>query len=396
MIDTAAPDSAEPRAFLRIGGVSLARQQLGTALALGSDRIICVARALSRDLVELQHLAEKAGAQFHLVSGPRQLAGLITATDDVIVLADGLLAPASSLRELLEKGPGVLVQPIEVGLAAGFERIDLNHASAGALRIPGRLVERLGELPADCDAASALQRIALQAGIPQRALPATGANAGLWTLVRSENEAHDLEPRWIRQRISGEQPRSPSRYLATLAVRAGGPAVLHAGSGSFAVIILALFIAMIGLVAGWFGYAVVGLLLCALGWIVRQAAALLTRIERDALGLPAPQYAPEAAYGWLLDVALVVLAAWGASVHAWQPHHDRFFPPFMLLALMRLLPGVLPRRWTHWLEDRGLLAVFLAGAVASGFGSVTFHVGAVVLALVGIVLSRDGIRITRP
>ncbi|MDE2436891.1 MAG: hypothetical protein KGM49_11585, partial [Sphingomonadales bacterium] len=193
-------DATTPRAFLRIGGTTVAQQQLGLALALGCQRVVCVAHGLRAPLIALQHEAERAGVQFHVIAGPRPLLGLVTAQDEVLAFGDGLFASRREAVELLEQGQAVLVQPIEQGLAGGFERIDINHAAAAAMRIPGRLVDQLAELPTDCDAASALQRIALQGGVRQRSIPSVADGHLFWTLVRSDDEAHAIEPRWIRQR----------------------------------------------------------------------------------------------------------------------------------------------------------------------------------------------------
>ena len=190
MLETAGQAGALPRAFLRIGPASLARHQLSLALAMECQKIVCLAREMTAELVQLQHDSERSGARFHCVSSTRALAGQVTAHDEVVVISDGLLAPLDAATSLLEGPHAVIVQPIEAGIAAGFERIDLNFASAGLMRIPGRLFERLHELPADCDAPSALTRIALQAGIVQRPLPIEARDGLRWKLVHNEAEAH--------------------------------------------------------------------------------------------------------------------------------------------------------------------------------------------------------------
>ena len=68
MIEPAVPGTA-PRAFLRVGGVSIARQQLGLVLALAAERIVCLAAGMSAELVQLQH----AAAHQALASVYRQL-----------------------------------------------------------------------------------------------------------------------------------------------------------------------------------------------------------------------------------------------------------------------------------------------------------------------------------
>lgn len=396
MLEPAAEGSTLPRAFLRIGGMTLARQQLGLALALGCERIICIARALTPELVEVQHAAERAGARFHLVPGPRGVVGLVTAADDVIVLGDGLFASTAAAAGLLEQGPGVLVQPIETGLAAGFERVDINHAGAAALRLPGRLIERLAELPHDCDAVSALQRIALQAGVPQRAVPQPAGNGSFWTLVRSEAEAHALEPQWIRQRTAADQPLSLGRLIGHSLVRSLGPALLHAGSGPGAIAIGALALGLLALGAGWLGYPAVGLALAGLAWITQDSAATLSRIESDGAIAPAAESPWQLGFGWLLDAAIVVLAGWGSALRPGQEDFERLFPAVIFVALLRLVPKALARRWTAWLEDRAVICAALVVAVASGYGSAALQLGAIGLALAGILVPRGHSRLTPP
>jgi hypothetical protein len=395
MLDRVAEGSAVPRAFLRIGGMTVARQQAALALQLRCERVICVAPSLSSEMIELQHLVEGFGSQFHVVGQARALVGLVSAVDEVIILNDGLFVSAGTAAELLEEGQAILVQPIEQGLAAGFERIDLNHASAGAMRIPGRLIERVAELPSDCDASSSLLRIALQAGLRQRAIPAPGQDGLFWTLVRTEDEAHALEPQWIRQRTQGEGSLSPSRGLALLAVRSFGPAMLHAGSGARAVAVAAAFLAMLALGSGWFGLIPLAFGFASLGWILREATVLLSQIEVDA-GRTSMWLDNKELYGWLIDALLVVLAAWGIESHAGQHVLDRLFPPFMLIALLRILPRSVAPRWAGWFGDRALLAASLAGAILAGFGSIAIHAAAALAALVGILLPLGQSRLTRP
>lgn len=384
-----------PRAFLRVGGLTVARQQLGIALALNCERIVCLAPTLTPDILELQHVAEARGAQFNVIAGPRPLLGLISANDEVIALADGLFGSTAETVDLLSESQAVLIQPIEQGLAAGFERIDINHAAAGAIRIPGRLVEQITTLPADCDPVSALQRIALQAGVRQRQIPTPGQDGLFWTLVRSDAEAHTIEPQWIRQRTRDTVPLGPARGLALLAVRSFGPALLHAGSGARALVIAAVVLALLALGAGWFGLPVLGLGLIALGWVLRESAALLARIEHEAQprrrGIDSL-----AAYGWAIDGVIVLLLGWGAGIdpaHSWL---DRMFPPFMLVAQLRIVAAIHDGRWGAWLTDRSLLSLVLMGALLGRIGSEAAHGGAALAAVATLALLGTKSRLTRP
>jgi hypothetical protein len=391
MTEHVAAGIALPRAFLRVGGMPVARHQLGLVLALGCERVVCIARGMEPELVAMQHVAEKAGAQFHVITGVRALAGLVTAVDELIVLSEGLLAMPGDAAALLEAGPGVLVLPAETGIPAGFERIDLNHAGAGAMRIPARLAERLADLPPDCDAASSLLRIALQAGVPQRMVPQASRDSARWTLVRTEAEAHAVEVPWIKLHTASSGVMTPGSWVARFAVRAFGPALLHAGSNANSLAAAAAALILIGLGAGWFGYITFGLILAGIGWTMRQAAALLTRVERDSLQAAQSSWPREAAFGWVFDGLLVVLLGWAMATQPWQPMLERYFPALVLVGMIRLLARAIDSRWTVWLEDRLLLTLVLAAASLSGvLGQGVYLLGAA-LALGGIALPRSSV-----
>jgi hypothetical protein len=102
------------------------------------------------------------------------------------------------------------------------------------------------------------------------------------------------------------------------------------------------------------------------------------------------------AYGWLIDGIVVALAGWGSSPAPWPHAYDRYFPAFMLVALLRILPRSLNPRAAAWLEDRALLALGLAAAIVAGLGSEALHLAAVVAALAGILLPGLSSRLTRP
>ena len=340
------------RAGLRVGGAVLARYQLGLALSLGCERIICITERVDGELVALQHVAEEAGASLHRADGAGGLLGLVSAADEVIALVDGLLVwPDIALAQLGE-GLVVLMQPIETGLAAGFERMDLNHAAAGAIRVPGRLIEQMASHPPDCDVFSTLQRLALQAGVPQRLLPPQAYEAGCWNLVRSEAEAQDVEPLWIRLLTASPGRATPSLVIARRAVRLLGPALLHAGSSGTVV-------AIGGGVA-----CALGLVLC---WVQFMAASLFGRVERRGLRLAAPSLAPMMVYGVVMDGVLGLMLVWDTAPNIGPnigPLWLRMFVAAMVLGLARLT--ILVRPAAVWLEDRALMAIVLGLAAAVG------------------------------
>lgn len=378
------------RGYLPIGGRAVVRHQLGLALALGCARVVVVTEALTGELVALQHLAEARGARFHVIAGQRALVPLVGPEDELFVFADGVLPMPDDVLPRLVGGPAVLALPVEPGLAAGFERIDINHASAGIMSLPGRLVSGLGDLPSDWNPVSALLRLAVQARVPLALLPDALLASGRWRLLRSEAEAQRCEPGWLRLHTGSARVRSPGEWLAALAVRRAGPVLLHAGTRPWVLAMAALALALLGLGCGWFGWSAPGFALVALSFAVLQAARLLAQIERTSLLAHSARIPADGVAEIGLDAVLVVLAAWRSEIPALPqvPAGIAWFAPLVLVLVQRLLPRALPDApWTGWMKDRlvtaGLLALvsaalpfdlalrigvlgLLAGALATG------------------------------
>lgn len=383
-----------PRAFLRIGPASLARHQLSLALMMDCQRIVCIAPGMAPELAQLQHDSERAGASFHLVNGAHGLASLVTVNDELVVISDGLLAPIETAAGLLEGNHAVLVQPVEVGIAAGFERIDLNHAGAGLMRIPGRLADRLHELPADCDVESALTRIALQAGVAQRPLPAEALSGMRWKLVTNEGEAHAAEAGWIALQLEGGGMPTPASWIARFAVRSFGPAILHAGSGGNALAIAA--IAGLGIALGfaWLGFIITALVFWSLAWILRRSAALLLAVERESLALAPGKWSREQWFGWVHDISLLIMLSWNAPPWPGSGTWESAFAPLILVAMLRLAPRLFAGALSDWVTDRLLVAIVLSALAGAGYLAPGIQLFAAVLVLVALAWPSVAFRLT--
>lgn len=369
MTEPAGAGQPVPRAFLRVAGASVARHQLGMAIALSCQKVICMARSTSPDLVALQHDAENAGLQFTIATGPGQLAGLVTASDELVVISEGLFAdPSQAVALLDDRASVVLVQPVEGALAAGFERIDINRAGAGLMRVPGDLVERLHELPADCDVLSALTRIALQIGVAMREVPAAARTGTSWRMIRSEAEAYALEDEWLRTRFAEETSSSPGHAVARFGVLSFGSSLLHAGNASNVASIAVLVSIAIAAGLGWFGLVWAGFVFIALAWLLVEASRLLRAAERHALCQPAPTIPRADVLVWLVDTAFAAMILLDMPRFPGEPVLAWLCIPAILMMLLVLLPRVVGGVVAVWVGDRALLGLLLA--VASGFGEV--------------------------
>ena len=367
MTEPAGAGQALPRSFLRVAGASVAQHQLGLALALDCQRVICLARGTSPELIEVQHAAEDAGLQFYIATDARQLSGLVTANDELMVVGEGLFVDPGNVVPLFEgRAPLVLVLPVEGALVAGFERIDLNRAAAGLMRGPGQLVERLHELPADCDIPSALTRVALQSGVRmQEVPPAARAGAG-WRLIRTETEAYAVENEWLNEQFSDTGRSSPGRAIARFATITFGSSLLHAGNASNAASLAVLAVLVLASGLGWFGVVWVGFICAAIAWLTVEAVRLLRLAERQATGQLPPAITRSDALAWLVDVVFALLCLAGIPRMAGESVLSWIFPPAMLLLLLALAPSLLTGAAAAWIRDRALLGALLALAAALG------------------------------
>ena len=380
--------AASPRGLLRLGGRSVVQHQLSAALALGAERVICLAEGLPGEIVALQHAAERGGAAFQTAPDGLALARLVRPDDELLVFADGLIAPAEAIATVLGGRTGVVVQPVESGVAAGYERIDLNHAGAGLVRMPGRLVAGLAELPGDWNPVSALLRIAVQASLRQTVLPQALADSGAWTLIRSELEAHRLEPQWLRRLTDRADAAGPGQWLAARLVERLGPALLHAGTRPFALSLGAGALALIALLAAWFGIYPVGFAGLGLAWLTRRAAAVLARVHGGGTRRARRWLDATAAFDLGLDAALATAMTWCFTELRTEPSAEIHgaFVALTLLGLLRLAAAVFARRrWKSWFEDRLMLAVALAGASLSAVFDLALM--AAVLGVLGFALA---------
>jgi hypothetical protein len=391
-LEPCADDAATPRGLLRLGGRSIVHHQLAAALALDCERVICLADGLPGEVIALQHAAEAAGASFQIASDGRAVAQMVKPDDELLVFADGLVASPEAVATLLGGRSGLVVQPVESGIAAGYERIDLNHAGGGVMRLPGRLAVGLADLPGDWNPVSALLRIAVQSSLRQAVLPQALVDSGRWALVRSDGEAHRLEPNWLRQHTARREGAGPGRWLAARLVERLGPALLHAGTKPHIVALGASVLALIALGSAWFGAYAPAFAGLGIAWLVRRCAAILTRVQGGREFAETSWMRPEKGFDALLDLAFALVAAWRvAAVHP-VPFALTVggFTALVVIGLLRLLPPLLARRrWAGWLEDRLVLALALAAASLTSVFGLALMAGAMALLGLGLIAAHD-------
>ena len=295
-----AAETARPK----LAGRSIAHRQADLALELGCERIVCLTDHPSPEIARMQAAAEKGGARFHAIVGPRHLPGLVKAVDEVLVIAPDLVAEAPFVSDALAGRTGILALPAERGVAAGHERMDGESAWAGVMLLPGALVDRLADLPPDCDPISGLLRIAMQASTRRVLLAPSALDHGELTLVRDAAVSAKAEKAWLDRRSGQAGWRRPASAAVRSVTRLLAPRLLARERTVPILVAAGSLLSAGGVAAAIYERAGAGLAMLAVA-----AAAFLAGDTLRALGSGArPEPNGSRLAGFALDAALITVA----------------------------------------------------------------------------------------
>jgi hypothetical protein len=376
--DDAGYDPAHEPAML--GGRPLSLHQLDFALGQGCEKVLCLGHGASPEAIALRQAAERAGAQFQVLRGARDLPAAVRGDDTLLVFARGLLPDSPLAFEALRKGPVILALPVQPGAGAGFELLDLTTAWGGAMAIPGRLADRLDMLPEDAEPIAGLLRIARQAGVPERELPESELAEGRWGLLRDAEQALAAEPGWMRRRLPGASPLHPSRWIArTLLRRFGARATASRRAGPLMRMLTVL--SMFGaLAAAWFAYPLVAFALLAIAALAIEFGDAIARIARPSFAGEAKPSRLSTGLRLTLDLALMAVATLALP----GTLHRRLFLAMLPVGLLHAKPLLPLGNWRVLLTDRVLLIVAMTLAVGFEFAEKGFMSIALVLLAIRI------------
>lgn len=355
----------ERPAFRRFAGKSVLAHQIDCAAHLGCERVLCLAAALGADLSAAKAHAERSGLRFDIVDSIPRIQALVTAGDEVLLIADGILPDQAALVAGLSGRPAVLAFPADPALELGFERLDATHAWSGALRTRGDSVARLADLPDDCDLASSLLRIALQGGARVTELDPAPLLEGAWQRRVERRTAQAAEWRWVMRQTRPAPFAAPGQALAErIGLRwahdAGGGRWARAPHGT------ALVAGSLAAAAAYAGWPVMGLGLLLAASCALAVAGIFERVE--ALGAPPRKAGPATAIARLArDALLVVLVSMQImTVPGWLG----IVLPVVLLALLWLGQAIAGARMCALFGDRILLLALLIPPASLGWSTI--------------------------
>ncbi len=376
---TSGTGAAERPAFRRFAGKSVLAHQLDCAAHLGCERVLCHAAAFGPDLGAAKAHAERLGLRFDIADSIPRIQSLVTAGDEVILIADGVLPDQALLVEGLSSGPAVLAFPADPALEQGFERLDATRAWSGALRTRGDSVARLADLPPDCDLASSLLRIALQAGARVTELTVAPLTEGTWQRRVDRQAAQATEWRWVMRQVRPAPFAAPGRALAE---RIGLRWAHDAGGGRWrrAPHAVALAAGALAALAAFWRWPVLGLGLLLVASCALAGATIFDRVE--ALGAPPRKRGPAMAIARIIRDGLLVmlLSMQIMTVPGWLG----IVLPLVLIGLLWLGEWVAGPRTAALFGDRILLLALLIPLAYLGWS--TIAVAALIVLALGALL----------
>ncbi len=370
-------ETGDIRAFLPLAGRSLLAWQFDLVLALGCERVICLCDAPGTEILDIQHEAETAGVQFHAIKGPLQLVGLITADQDLVMMLDGLVMEPDGAASLNQQGRMIATIPASSSLAqehAGdFERIDAGRAWAGLAIVPGRLAEKLADLPGDGETMSMLLRLALQAGEKSVSVDAESLNGGGLLLA---TDAEGLQKRQIAliERSAQSVPwTGPSQAGAALLAAKTAPAGLERGPRISATIGIASMVTMVG--TTWLDHSVGGLFAGAFGALALAFSDAGTRLKSALYGFV--EGTKQSSFINSLRDILIAFALCLGMYSGMETAGPILVLPLLAIGLLHLASATQSAHWRAFWSDRALQLAALG--ICAIFGQLT--AGIAVLAL---------------
>lgn len=361
---------------VRLGGRSVPWHQLQAALALGCERIVCIADAPGGELAALQRETEDRGAKFSAIASPRALSGLVSAADTLFAFAPGVFPDREWLTQALGARAGVAALPADTAVERGFERIDRDRAWAGVLSTRGDAVETLGALPPDADPIAGLLRVALQRGARCIDVPDRWLDDGRWALLADETAAKRIEAEWQSRHVPAPSLDRPGEAAAHHVARGLLGRLAGEARAPTAISATGTLLALGGGTAGYLGYTVAGMALLVLGAFALQVGDRLARLARAG---SATETGSKGRWSTIrdaiVDISLVAIASSPLEFSGWTAP----FAALTTIAAVRLAREDGVPRPVRPFGDRTLaLGALLAAAAGGGFvpGMAAFTVAA--------------------
>lgn len=273
------------RGELTFAGQSIVEYQARLAHAAGAGHALILVDDISPILTTTVDRLATDGIHATLIRDMPALGRMIGGTDQILLIGDGNIVPASHIELLVHNDhASLLVVPSGPGTRA-FERIDAEQMWAGALVAPAPMLFKILDMLGDWDVPLTLVRQAVQEGTSRTLCDVTDVFDGR-IAVATDQAIADAATEALARTV----PRTNDSAGDVDDWPVGGPAArivpfaIRHGIASTMLRNVAIGLGLLGLVAILGGLVTVGCLLCFIGVVTDRVAGQLDRLLRLAMG----------------------------------------------------------------------------------------------------------------
>ncbi|MEO6199009.1 MAG: NTP transferase domain-containing protein [Sphingomicrobium sp.] len=202
-------DSGQLRALLPLAGRSLIEYQVRCAFAAGAAPIVVVVERVPQALQDILERLRLDGIAVFPVSDIHEAVSRFDAGSMILLIGDGVVAPAAMIAGLAEESEHVIAVVPDDEEHQAFERIDAESRWAGVAVIDAHLLGSIAAMLGDWDLQSTLLRRAIQDDARRIRADEDG---GRTILVESANQLDEFQRAFV---AASRAPRTdwPSRFV---------------------------------------------------------------------------------------------------------------------------------------------------------------------------------------
>lgn len=273
------------RGELSFAGQSVVEYQARLAHAAGAGHALILVDDISPILTATVDRLAADGIHATLIRDMPSLGRMIGGADQILLIGDGNIVPASHIELLVHSDHASLLVVPSGPATRMFERIDSEQMWAGALLAPASMLLKILDMLGDWDVPLTLVRQAVQDGTPRTLCDVADVFDGR-IAVATDQAVADAATEALARMV----PRTADAAGDIDDWSVGGPAsrivsfAIRHGIASTMLRNVGIGMGLLALVAILGGLVTLGCLLCFLGLVTDRVAAQLDRLLRLAMG----------------------------------------------------------------------------------------------------------------
>ncbi|MEQ1510259.1 MAG: hypothetical protein ABL909_07675 [Sphingopyxis sp.] len=192
------------RGLLPIAGMTVIEQQAERLKAAGLSRMLLLVDAVPGALAEACDRIVARGLSLDLVRGSDDVLALVENADQILLVADGLIAGDTAWSQVANTAQQSLLVTQDTPMTQGLERIDATTRWAGLALIDARMFDALNDAPEGWDPQLFLFRHAVQCGVERLECSPALFVTGEMIVAQTPVEAEAAEQRILSSKLDYE------------------------------------------------------------------------------------------------------------------------------------------------------------------------------------------------